>query len=180
VRHQSVAATGWLAAAPEAAGFVGACLGGLLADGLQKARLDPVLSSKIPTVAGLCAAGGFSAAAPLAASLPLGLVLMSAALFCAYGAGSCSWALGAALAPPDAVATLESIQNIGGSLGGALAPLLTGLIVQATGAYTLAFQLAAGVAVFSALSYSRVRRGAYDDLAERVGAGQDGRRDKDR
>jgi sugar phosphate permease len=165
VRRQSTAVTGWLAAAPQAAGFVGACLGGVLSDRLIQARLDPVLSRKLPTVVGLLAAGAFSAVAPLAGSLPLSLVLMSAALFCAYGAGSCSWALGATLAPADMVATLESIQNVGGSLGGALAPLLTGLIVQATGAYTLAFQLAAAFAVVSALSYALVRRGAYDRLA---------------
>ena len=90
---------------------------------------------------------------------------MSAGLFCAYAAGSCSWALGATLAPREAVATLESIQNIGGSIGGALAPLLTGLIVQATHAFTLAFVVAAAAAVASAFSYALVKPGAYDGLA---------------
>ena len=171
VRHVSTRATGWLAAAPQAAGFVGACLGGLLSDALARLKMDPVLSRKIPTVAGLIAAGVLSAVAPLAAPLGLSLALMSAALFCAYGAGSCSWALGATLAPPDAVATLESIQNIGGSLGGALAPLVTGLIVQKTGAFTLAFQVAAVAAIASGLSYALVRRDAYEGLAERLGDG---------
>lgn len=170
VRHQSTGATGWLAALPQAAGFLGACLGGVLSDALARLKIDPVLSRKVPTVAGLVAAGAFSAAAPLAGSLPLALALMSAALFSAYGAGSCSWALGATLAPADTVATLESIQNIGGSLGGALAPLLTGLIVQKTGAYTLAFQLAAVFAVLSAISYALVRRDAYEGLAQAVGS----------
>jgi sugar phosphate permease len=165
-RRQSTAATGWLAALPQAFGFLGACLGGFGSDALARLRVDPTLSRKIPTVAGLLAAAGFTAAAPLASSLPVSLGLMSAALFCAYGAGSCSWALGATLAPPDAVATLESISNVGGSLGGALAPLLTGVIVQRTGAYTLAFQLAAVCAALSAGAYALVRRGAYDRLTE--------------
>ena len=166
VRHVGVKATGWLAAVPQASGFVGACLGGFLSDGLARLKLDPVLSRKIPTVVGLVAAGVLSAAAPLAGPLPLSLALMSAALFCAYGAGSCSWALGATLAPPDAVATLESVQNIGGSIGGALAPLVTGLIVQATRSFDLAFQLAAIFAVASGISYALVRRDAYDGLAD--------------
>ena len=167
-RHVGVKATGWLAAIPQAAGFAGACLGGLLSDGLTRLKLDPVLSRKVPTVAGLIAAGVLTGLAPLAVSLGLGLTLMSAALFCAYGAGSCSWALGATLAPPDLVATLESIQNVGGSLGGALAPLVTGLIVQSSGKFTLAFQVAAVCAIASGLSYALVKRHAYDGLAKRV------------
>ncbi len=169
-RHQSTAATGWLAAIPQAAGFVGACLGGVLSDGLARLKVDPVLSRKIPTVAGLVAAGAFSAAVPFAGPLPLALGVMSLALFCAYGAGSCSWALGATLAPPDAVATLESIQNVGGSIGGALAPLLTGLLVQAQGRFTLAFELGALFAVLSGVAYALVRGGAYDRLASSPGS----------
>ena len=165
-RHVGVAATGWLAAAPQAAGFVGGCLGSVLSDGLAKLGLEPVMSRKAPTIVGLLAAGVFTTLAPLVADTGLSLVLMSAGLFCAYAAGSCSWALGATLAPREAVATLESIQNIGGSIGGALAPLLTGLIVQATHAFTLAFVVAAAAAVASALSYVLVKPGAYDGLAK--------------
>ncbi|MBE7216875.1 MAG: MFS transporter [Caulobacteraceae bacterium] len=165
-RHVGTAATGWLAAIPQAAGFVGACLGGFLSDGLAKLKVESVMSRKAPTVAGLLAAAAFTAAAPFLADTNLSLAMMSAALFCAYGAGSCSWALGATLAPREAVATLESIQNIGGSIGGALAPLVTGLVVQATGAFKVAFVIAAAAAAASAVSYALVRPGAYDGLKE--------------
>ena len=169
-RHIGTRATGWLAAVPQAAGFLGACLGGFLSDGLTRLKLDPVRSRKIPTVAGLIAAGVLTAIAPLVGDLGLSLALMSAGLFCAYGAGSCSWALGATLAPPDLVATLESIQNVGGSIGGALAPLVTGLIVQSSGGvFTLAFQVAAAISILSGLSYALVKGDAYEHLAERAG-----------
>jgi sugar phosphate permease len=168
-RHASVAATGLLAAAPQAAGFVGGCLGGFLSDALTRWKLDPVTSRKIPTVVGLFAAGGFTAVAPLIGDMDVSLVLMSAALFCAYGAGSCSWALGATLAPPDLVATLESVQNVGGSIGGALAPLVTGLIVEKVGSFTPAFYVGAAAAVASGVSYALVKRDAYEGLAERLG-----------
>ncbi len=163
-RHVSVARTGWLAAIPQAAGFVGALLGGFLSDGLARLNIDPVLSRKIPLSAGLLAAAVFSVLGPLAPSTGWALGLMSAALFCAYGAGSCSWALGATIAPPDAVATLESVQNIGGSIGGALAPLVTGVVVQATGAFNLAFYVAAAATAVSAVSYALVSPGAYREL----------------
>jgi sugar phosphate permease len=164
-RRQSVEATGWLAALPQAFGFLGACLGGLLSDRLAKLNLDPVASRKVPTVGGLVAAGVFAWLSPLPGDIHLSLALMSAALFFAYGAGSCSWALGATLAPPDAVATLESIQNVGGSIGGALAPLITGLIVQQTHAFNLAFQVAGAAALASGVCYAFVRKDAYGDLS---------------
>ena len=165
-RRESVMATGWLAAAPQAFGFLGACLGGFLSDGLAKLKLDPVASRKVPTVVGLLAAAVLAALSPLPSDIHVSLALMSGALFFAYGAGSCSWALGATLAPPDAVATLESIQNVGGSIGGALAPLVTGLIVERTHAFSLAFEVAGAAALVSGFSYAMVRKDAYSHISQ--------------
>ena len=87
---------------------------------------------------------------------------MSLAMFSPTASGSCSWALGASLTPPHLVATLESVQNIGGSIGGALAPLVTGIIVGRTGSFDLAFVLAAVASLVGAAGI-RVRedRGVY-------------------
>ena len=172
VRGVSVARTGVLAALPQFAGFVGGCLGGLASDRLARRDIDPVLSRKIPTVAGLATAGVLTAFVPFVGDLGLALALMSAAMFFAYGAGSCSWALGATMTPPKLVATLESVQNIGGSIGGALAPLVTGLIVGRTGSFIFAFVVAAATALLSAASYALVRNDAYSALdAPRSGGG---------
>lgn len=164
VHGVSVVQTGVLAALPQFAGFVGGCLGGFVSDRLAYADMDPVTSRKIPTVAGLALAGACTACVPLVGNLTAVLALMSLAMFFAYGAGSCSWALGATMTPPKMVATLESVQNIGGSIGGALAPLATGFIVQATGSFNLAFVVAAVAAGLSALSYALVRNDAYQAL----------------
>ena len=164
VRAVSVARTGYLAAIPQFAGFVGGCLGGFASDRLAQRDIDPVTSRKIPTAAGLALAGLCTAFVPLVGDLTAALALMSAAMFFAYGAGSCSWALGATMTPPKMVATLESVQNIGGSIGGALAPLVTGLVVQYTRAFGWAFEIAAIIAGLSALSYALVRNGAYGAL----------------
>ena len=45
------------------------------------------------------------------------------------------------------------MQNFGGYLGGALAPTVTGLIVQSTGSFVLALVVGAGIGVLSAASY---------------------------
>jgi cyanate permease len=54
---------------------------------------------------------------------------------------------------PDKVATLEAIQNVGGSVGAGLAPALTGFTVQITGSFTPALLLAAAIAVLTAIIY---------------------------
>ncbi len=110
----------------------------------------------------LCAL--FTAAAPFAETTTWVVTLLSISMFFGYGAGSCSWALGASLTPPRLVATLESIQNIGGSIGGALAPLVTGIIVDRTHTFTPAFLVAAVAALAGAASYWTVRRDAYAGL----------------
>jgi nitrate/nitrite transporter NarK len=51
------------------------------------------------------------------------------------------------------VATLEAVQNIGGSAGGTLAPFITGAVVQATGSFVPAFVLAGAIAVICAVIY---------------------------
>ncbi len=97
-------------------------------------------------------------AGAFAASIWLALALLSGGVFLANLASSCGWALGAVMAPPGEIGTLEAIQNIGGSVGGALAPIVTGYAVEATGSFTLAFCLAAAIAVSSALAYGTMAK----------------------
>ena len=163
-RHVSVADTGILAAIPQFAGFGGGVLGGFGSDRLAARGVDPVDSRRYLTVGGLVLCAVFTAAAPFAPTTAWVVALLSASMFFGYGAGSCSWALGASLTSPHLVATLESIQNIGGSIGGALAPLVTGIIVQKTHSFTPAFLLATVAALFGAASYWLVKRDAYAGL----------------
>ena len=52
-------------------------------------------------------------------------------------------------APQNYAASLGSIQNFGGYLGGALAPVVTGYMVQATTSFQSALLVAAGVAILA-------------------------------
>ena len=166
VRHVSTARTGILAALPQFAGFFGGVGGGYLSDWLARKNMDPIDSRKWPTAIGLVIAGALTAAAPFIGDTSISLAVMSAAMFFAYGAGSCSWALGATLTPPHLVATLEAVQNIGGSIGGGLAPLVTGIIVQRTGSFDMAFVVAAGASLVGAAGYAFVKNAAYARLGE--------------
>lgn len=163
-RGVSVADTGWLAAVPQVAGCVGGALGGYLSDWLARRGLDPVDSRRYLTVGGLVLCALFTALAPVAPTTTWVIAALSASMFFGYGAGACSWALGASLTPPRLVATLESIQNIGGSIGGALAPFVTGVIVERTHGFTPAFLVATVAALAGAASYWTVRREAYAEF----------------
>jgi len=50
------------------------------------------------------------------------------------------------------------MQNFGGYLGGALAPMVTGFIVQATGSFVPALMTAAGIGVVCAIGYFAIIR----------------------
>ena len=57
------------------------------------------------------------------------------------------------LAPLAAVGSLTSIQNFVGNIGGLLAPIVTGHIVNVTGSFVVALVVAGGMALFGAISY---------------------------
>jgi len=152
-RHLSVTAAGLLTSIPLSAGFVGALAGGVISSRLVRAGIDPRNACRIPVIWGMVGTAAFTLAGAFAPSTWAALALLSGGVFLANLASSCGWALGAVMVPPEEVGTLEAIQNIGGSIGGGMAPIVTGYAVEATGSFVPALCLAAAVAVLSALVY---------------------------
>jgi MFS family permease len=152
-RHLSVNAAGLLSSVPLAAGFIGAVAGGFFSDFLGARGLDASAACRIPVIIGLLGAALFTVAGAIAPGIALAIACMSAGLFCVNVSSSCGWALAAVVAPGNTVATLEAIQNVGGSVGGSLAPLITGAVVQSTSSFVPAFLLAAAIAVVCAIIY---------------------------
>jgi MFS family permease len=152
-RHLSLASAGLWSSLPLLAGFAGALAAGFLARLLVRLGLSPSAACLAPVVGGMGLASICTMAGALAVHLGSAIALMAAGLFGANIASSCGWALAAIIAPNKAVATLEAVQNVGASMGGALAPLITGLVVQKTGSFTPAFLLAGFIALSSAAVY---------------------------
>jgi len=152
-RHLSISSAGYLSSVPLAAGFLGAVAGGFISDWLGRIGISASAACRIPVIGGLLMAAVFTVAGALAANTDVAIAFMAAGLFGANVASSCGWALAAVVAPGNAVATLEAIQNIGGSAGGTLAPFITGAVVQATGSFVPAFMLAGAIAVVCAGAY---------------------------
>ncbi|HET9147113.1 MAG TPA: MFS transporter, partial [Acetobacteraceae bacterium] len=152
-RHMSVKYTGFAAAIPFAWGVVGSVCGGYLADVLVRRGFTPVNSRKYPAGLALIGTAAFTVAAAYVTSNALAIAFISMAIFLLYITSTCSWALSSVAVPTNLTASVGAMQNFGGYLGGALAPTVTGLIVQGTGSFVLALVVGAVVSVISACAY---------------------------
>lgn len=157
-RHLSLTAAGLLTSIPLSAGFVGALGAGFVIQALVRRGATPVDACRWPVVAAMVATALFTLGGALAPSVSVSLALLSAGVFAANLASSAGWALGAVIVPAEDVASLEALQNVGGSVGGALAPAVTGYLVQTTHSFTPALILAAGIAVAAAVIYAAAIR----------------------
>jgi sugar phosphate permease len=152
-RHMSVKFTGVAAAVPFAWGVVGGVLGGYIADILVRRGVSPMKSRRYPATIALCGTAACTIAAAFVTSNVLAIAFISASLFLLYVTSTCAWALSSVAAPTNCTASIGAMQNFGGYLGGALAPTVTGLIVQQTGSFVPALVVGALVGLASAGSY---------------------------
>jgi sugar phosphate permease len=162
-RHMSVKYTGIAAAIPFAWGIAGSLAGGFSADRLIRAGQTALNSRKIPAALALVGTAGFTIAAAYAQSNVLAIACISAAIFLLYVTSTCSWALSSVAVPPNLTASVGAMMNFGGYLGGALAPTVTGLIVQHTGSFVIALVVGAVISLISAASYMFVVHNEISD-----------------
>jgi len=113
----------------------------------------PMKSRKYPAAIALLGTAACTVAAAYVDSNALAIAFISASLFLIYVTAACGWALSSIAAPTNCTASLGAMQNFGGYLGGALAPTVTGLIVQTTGSFVPALVVGALIGVASAASY---------------------------
>ena len=152
-RHMSVAKVGVVAAIPYFFGCLGAVVGGWLCDFLTRRGLAPIAGRKLLMSSALCGISLCTVGTVMAESNAAALTFISVSLFLIYIGASAAWATVPIAAPGQYTASLGSIQNFGGYLGGALAPTVTGLIVQRTGSFSQALMLSALLTLLSAAAY---------------------------
>src|ERR1700744_2089020 len=152
-RHMSVKFTGWAAAVPFAWGVVGGIVGGYIADILVRRGVAPLKSRRYPAAIALLGTAVCTVAAAYVSSNALAIAFISASLFLVYVTSTCAWALSSVAVPTNCTASIGAVQNFGGYLGGALAPTVTGLIVQNTGSFVPALIVGALIGVVSAGCY---------------------------
>jgi MFS family permease len=152
-RHMSIRDSGLWSAAPFAFGVLGSVSSGWAADHLTRRGVPPIGSRKTIVGASLMGMAVFTGLAAFADTAYLALGEIAAALFFNGCATTMAWAMVSVAAPRRCTGSLGSIQNFGGYLGGASAPLVTGLLVQSTGGFDVALLTGAVLALLSGAAY---------------------------
>ncbi|MBS1814706.1 MAG: MFS transporter [Acidobacteria bacterium] len=159
-RHMSIAKAGMLASIPFLCGFIGGILGGWLCDLLVAKGMQPMASRKVLVAVSMLLSALCGALIPFVVHDATVLFLISASMFATYVAASAAWATVPIAAPAHLTASLGSIQNFGGYIGGALAPLLTGILVERTGNFRQPLLLNAAITFIAAMLYIALTRGS--------------------
>lgn len=150
----SIQATGWVASVPYIAAALGAIFAGRVTVVLaRKYKMTSILSKNVVLVGGCVALGVLLCVVPFVHNLALALVVLSVALAFVAAIQSQSWAMSSDIVPDSHAARFGGIMNFGGYFGGALAPVITGIVVDATGSYTPSFLVAGLIAILGGLCY---------------------------
>jgi sugar phosphate permease len=151
--HLSIAKTGWVAAIPFTCGVVGSVIVGRVCDVLARRGFSAINSCKIPIIGALFGVVLCTMLAAYSSSSLFAVVCISISLFLLNGSSTAAWAMATVAAPKNYAASLGSIQNFGGYLGGTLAPAVTGYMVQASASFQSSLLVAAGVGLLAGLAH---------------------------
>ncbi|AQR97451.1 MFS transporter [Clostridium saccharoperbutylacetonicum] len=152
-RGFSLKEMGAVASLPYICGIVGVLLGGFISDSLIKKGVQNITARKVPIVGGAILAAASVAPLPFISSTVVSIVLLSLGYFASQLPSGVIWTLASDVAPSNQVASLGAIQNFGGFLGAALAPIVAGYIIDTTGNFNYVFLVGAGLLILGAISY---------------------------
>lgn len=152
-RGFSLKQMGMVASIPFVCGIIGVLVGGFLSDYLIRKGMQAVTARKFPIVGGAILAAMSVAPLPYIHSTVVSVVLLSIGYFASQLPSGVIWTLAADVAPSNQVASLGAIQNFGGFLGAAMAPIVAGIIIDKTGNFNNVFLVGAGLLILGAISY---------------------------
>ncbi|MFZ8758577.1 MFS transporter [Microbacterium sp. HMH0099] len=153
-RGFSLTNVGWLAAVPFLCGVAGVLVGGAVSNLLILRGAPTLTARRIPIVGGAVLAAAAVLPVAFVDDTAVAIGLLSLGYFAAQVPVGCLWTLAADIAPPAQVASLGAIQNFGGFLGAALAPVVTGAILNATGgSYAWVFVVGGVLLLVGAVAY---------------------------
>lgn len=154
--HISIGRTGLYAAIPPFFGIFGSVLGGYISDRLAAAGYSALNSRKIPIIGGIVAMAICTFLTAYANNFTWVMVFVSAAVFFSTITSATVWAIVTAAAPQNYVASIGSLQNFGGYVGGTCSPIVTGIVVDMTGSFVLALVIGGAISLLGAVIYLTV------------------------
>jgi sugar phosphate permease len=158
-QHFTIKRAGLLAALPYIAGTVAVLLGGRISDWLIDRGMEPIRARKYTIAAGALLTAVALLTTVVSHGQTVAVVLLTVGMFTYSLSSGPYWALAAnVVSTPKLVASMGSIQNFGGFLGGACAPVVTGIIVDHFGGFPVALTVTALLVLVSAAMYGLVLR----------------------
>lgn len=151
-RKMDLAYAGLASAVPFLCGFAGALIAGWASDRVVRFSASPIAGRRNAVVVATLGMVAFTIPAALVESNIVAVACISLVIFLANASSACAWSLATVAAPRSRIASLGAIQNFGGFLGGALAPILTGYIAQSW-SFAPALLTGAAIAFMGAMSY---------------------------
>jgi len=133
-------------------GIAGALIGGRWSDRMLQKGYSNSAARKAPIITGF-ALSTVILAANYTDSLPFIILFMAIAFFGQAVASTVAGALLSDVAPKGLVGLTGGLLYFTANVGGTLAPLVVGYIVQATGDYNLALAYVSAVAAFGIIGY---------------------------
>jgi MFS family permease len=169
-RGISIRGSGNLAAVPYLGAAILGIFGGYVMMRYTKLRgCDPLTGKRHVMTASALVAGALICLLPFVQSIPMAILVMTVALGFLATMQAAAWAMPGDIVDSSQVASVGAIQNFGGYFGGALAPLLTGIIADATGSYTPSFVIAGVIAALAAVAYTTLVRKPLAPAAAQIG-----------
>jgi len=146
-RKMSVLETGVFGMLPFLVSISTTVLGGWAADWMIRKGYDTTLARKLFAVGGLFLGTVFVVAAAYTEETIPAVTLLIISMGCLGLTTANVNAMPIDLAPRHIVSSLTSLQNFGGNVGGALAPVVTGILYGAMGDFRVALLVTGAVAL---------------------------------
>jgi len=134
-------------------GMIGTIGGGWLADYLVRRGISSTVAKKSVVGVGMMFATVMVVTAAYTSQTWLAVTLLTLCMTSLRATTGSANSMPIELAPSSSVASLVSIQNVGGNVGGLIAPIATGYILAVTGVMSGALVAAGAIMTFGAFSY---------------------------
>jgi MFS transporter, ACS family, D-galactonate transporter len=144
-QHMSIMTTGFFAMLPFVAGLIFTLLGGWASDRIVERGVSISVVRRSFAVGGMFASTIFIVIAALSQEAWMAIIVLTLAVSALSLTTGAANAMPIDIAPPHLVSSCASIQNFGGNIGGALAPLITGVLISWTGSFVVPLLFTAAV-----------------------------------
>jgi MFS transporter, ACS family, D-galactonate transporter len=144
-QHMPIMTTGFFAMLPFVVGIIFTLLGGWASDRIVERGVSVSMVRRSFAVGGMFASTIFIVIAALSQEAWMAIIALTLAISALSLTTASANAMPIDVAPPHLVSSCASIQNFGGNIGGALAPLITGVLISWTGSFVVPLLFTAAV-----------------------------------